>query len=173
MKRIVGTDVGSYVFTPGAAGVGTIILYGLPALGLEQLVLATDVTTGAIIFNFADPAHGATMAGNVVTLAADTSALSSADRLAIIVDLPESDTLRALTECLNLLGSILNPDALGRLRVAVESTATIGTVTTVTTVGTVTTMTRLGAVTSPTDKIPFDMSDTAFSTAMRANIGTT
>ena len=56
-KQLVRT----YVFTPGAAGAGTIIIPGKWDLG--QLLLITNATTNAFLYNFADP----TFAGTSVT----------------------------------------------------------------------------------------------------------
>jgi hypothetical protein len=49
-----------YVFTPGAAGAGTIEVPGKWDLG--QITLITNVTRNTIIFNFADPAYSNTTA---------------------------------------------------------------------------------------------------------------
>ena len=51
----------TYVFTPGAANVGTIVIPG--RIQLEQLLVITNTTKNVIIYNFAD----ATYAGTTVT----------------------------------------------------------------------------------------------------------
>jgi hypothetical protein len=51
-------QIRQYVFTPGAAGVGTIEIPG--KWDLNQLTLITNVTQNAIIFNFADPSYNNT-----------------------------------------------------------------------------------------------------------------
>lgn len=53
---------------------------------LEQLLLITNVATNTIIYNFADPAAGANIVNNVVTLSADTTSMAGTDRLQIFLD---------------------------------------------------------------------------------------
>ena len=53
--------VRNYVFTPGGAGAGTIIIPG--KVDLHQLLLITNATTNAFLYNFADP----TFAGTGIT----------------------------------------------------------------------------------------------------------
>jgi len=48
----------NYTFTPGAPGAGTIVAKG--NWKGRSLQLITNITSGEIIFNFADPALGAT-----------------------------------------------------------------------------------------------------------------
>jgi hypothetical protein len=57
-----------YVFTPGAANVGTIVIPG--KIALEQLLVITNTTDNVIIYNFAD----ANYAGTTVTFTAGNSA---------------------------------------------------------------------------------------------------
>jgi hypothetical protein len=56
-----------YVFTPGAANVGTIVIPG--RIALEQLLVITNTTDNVIIYNFADAAY----AGTTVTFTAANS----------------------------------------------------------------------------------------------------
>lgn len=87
MKKIIGVDIGGYVFDASAR---TVTVTGLQGpINLEQFLLITNVTDGIIIYNFA--ASTGTLAGNVLTLAYDTSTMSDTDRLQIIVDLDESE----------------------------------------------------------------------------------
>ena len=58
----------SYVFTPGAANVGTIVIPG--KILLEQLLVITNTTKNVIIYNFAD----STYAGTTVTFTAGNNA---------------------------------------------------------------------------------------------------
>lgn len=51
---------------------------------LSEIALITNVTDNVIIYNFADPAKGATLAGNVLTLTFDTTAMADTDKLQII-----------------------------------------------------------------------------------------
>ena len=47
-----------YVFTPGAANVGTIVIPG--RIALEQLLVITNTTDNVIVYNFADTAYAGT-----------------------------------------------------------------------------------------------------------------
>jgi hypothetical protein len=58
----------SYVFTPGAANVGTIVIPG--NIRLEQLLVITNTTKNVIIYNFAD----STYSGTTVTFTAGNNA---------------------------------------------------------------------------------------------------
>ena len=49
------TLVRQYVFTPGAAGAGTIVVPG--RIQLEQLLLITNITKNVILYNFADVSY--------------------------------------------------------------------------------------------------------------------
>ena len=84
MKQVVGIDCGNYIFSPSTS---KITFVGLPELQLENIVLITDVTTGTIIYNFAT-ANTGTLTNNVLTLDYNTTALSSTDRLMIIINTP-------------------------------------------------------------------------------------
>ena len=53
---------------------------------LDSILLITDVTANVILYNFADPLKGGTVATNVLTLTYDTSALSNTDKLQIFYD---------------------------------------------------------------------------------------
>lgn len=96
-----------YVFTPGAAGAGTIEF--LCRFTLDKILLITNVTDNVIIYNFADPTFAGTTATftaandatnfpnavdahdgyTTVTLAANTSSMSSSDDLQIYVESQE------------------------------------------------------------------------------------
>ena len=101
--------IDQYSFTPGAAGVGNIRIPG--RYSLENILLITNTTDNAIIYNFADPAFaGSTVtftAGNLaaifpsiaqrtdgyttITLNFSTATMSAGDKLQIYVDEPMSD----------------------------------------------------------------------------------
>lgn len=88
MKKIHST----YTFTPSTR---KVVLTGLTSIDLAQLLLITNVTTGAIIYNFANPAAGATVSGNELTLEYDTTSMSATDKLQIFIDdysLPATET---------------------------------------------------------------------------------
>jgi hypothetical protein len=87
MKRLVGRDVGSVTFDASAQ---TITLVDLPTLGLENILLVTNVTDQQIIYNFANTALGGSISANVLTLDYDTTSMADADELQVWVDLPDS-----------------------------------------------------------------------------------
>jgi hypothetical protein len=74
----------NYGFT--ASPLGRVQLLGYPTITLDQILLITNVTSNTIIYNFADPTKGGSLAGNILALSADTSAMSNTDRLQIFVD---------------------------------------------------------------------------------------
>jgi len=80
--------VTSYTFTPGAAGVGTVVVPGTYAL--EQFLLVTNVTSNVIIYEFdSAPLGGAVSTGGgntTLTLDYSTSSMSSGDRLQVFID---------------------------------------------------------------------------------------
>lgn len=99
-------QIREYVFAPGAAGVGTVVVPG--RLSLESLQLITNVTSNTIIYNFADPASAGTSvtfsAANsaafptitqradgftTITLAVSTAGQNANDRLQIFIETPD------------------------------------------------------------------------------------
>jgi hypothetical protein len=98
------TLVRQYVFAPGGAGAGTILVPG--RISLEQLLLITNTTRNQVIYNFADAAFSGTTAVSTsgddptnfpkisqrqdgyttITLAATTTGQSSADKLQILYE---------------------------------------------------------------------------------------
>jgi hypothetical protein len=71
-------------------------------IGLEQLLVITNVTDNIIIYNFADPSAGGTILNNVLTLDYNTTSMSNTDSLQIFIDSllsPASDeTLQYLSD---------------------------------------------------------------------------
>jgi hypothetical protein len=140
MKTLVTT----YTFNPTAK----TITFAKP-YSLEQMLLVTNVTTNAIIYNFADPAMGGSITGSVLTLDFDTTAMSAGDKLQIFVDdittvqsVADQDAVLLLQRVLNALNAPQGYDkSLQRQRGTniIESG-------TITTVGTVTTMANLSSV---------------------------
>jgi hypothetical protein len=124
MKKLV-TD---YTFNAASK---TITLNGFTSIDLEGLLLVTNVSTNQIIYNFADPALGATVSSNVLTLAYNTTTMSNTDALQIFYDDATSpasdDTATALLQVANTLKRIAKNmeslqvvDANQRQRVNVE-----------------------------------------------------
>lgn len=56
------------------------------SIELERILLITNVTTGQIIFNFADPAKGGTVTSNYVTLETSLAGMTDAHDLQIFYD---------------------------------------------------------------------------------------
>ena len=153
MKTLVST----YTFDPTAKTITFDKAYSL-----EQILLVTNVTTNAIIYNFADPAMGGSITGSVLTLDFNTTAMSAGDKLQIFVDdvttvqpvnvgntvaipVADEDAALLLQRLLNALNSPQGYDkSLQRQRgtMIVES----GTVTTVGTVSTVAVVNNIAAI---------------------------
>lgn len=53
---------------------------------LEAIQLITNVTDGIIIYNFADPAKGGSLASTTLTLTYDTTSMSDTDKLMILLE---------------------------------------------------------------------------------------
>jgi len=83
----------NYTFTPGGANSGTIVIHGNYPLKVFQLI--TNTTDNIIIYNFSAPSKGGTVSYDsaldetTLTLAYDTSAMSSTDELQIFIDIQE------------------------------------------------------------------------------------
>lgn len=119
----------NYVFTPGAAGVGTIKFGGY--VPLDRILIITNVTDNVIIYNFADVTFAGTTATfsrtnaggvlsqvlansdghTIVTLQYDTSSMSADDSLLIFVEEEnrEGQTIRPYA---------FGTDAIERMRVS-------------------------------------------------------
>lgn len=143
MKQLIGSDVGKYIFSPLD---GTVALVGLPPVGLENILVITNVSRGVMLYNFADPALGGSITENVLSLEIDTTAHGAEDTLQIWIDLPRVDQLEQLLR--RLLDAAMSPAGYdsaqnrGRMTAVVES-GTITTVTTCTTCGTVSNLAQI------------------------------
>jgi hypothetical protein len=77
----------SYIFTPGASGVGTINLSSIANFDIKRLVAIININSNIIIYNVASSTSGFTTVNNaVITLDYNTSAMSATDLLQIIYD---------------------------------------------------------------------------------------
>lgn len=65
---------------------GLITLTEFSSINLERVLIITNVTAGVVIYQFNEPAKLATVSGNAINLAYDTSAMSNSDKLMIYVD---------------------------------------------------------------------------------------
>ena len=128
MKQLVGTDIGTYTFSPSTK---QITFGGFPnnyLIGIQQLLIITNVTTGnTIIYNFASSTQGGTISNNVLTLTYNTTSMNATDQLQIYIDVEiVNETLQALLRRMNkLLESNAVVDANLRQRVAVEAMPTV------------------------------------------------
>lgn len=90
MRQLVGHDIGSYLFNPGA---GTLALIGLPAiLGNEQILQVTDTSlgTGTLLYQFNNDPWGMTLLNNVLSFPAGALVgAASSDALQIYIDIPD------------------------------------------------------------------------------------
>lgn len=98
-------------------------------IGLEDLLVITNVTDNAIIYNFADPTKGGTISNNVLTLTYNTTGMSNTDKLQIFLDntlTPASEeSLQYLKKIVQLLTPLSVQDSAQRQRVVVEGTTTV------------------------------------------------
>ena len=137
---------------------------------LNRILLITNVSTNAIIYNFANPLQGGVIANNVLTLDFDTTSMSNSDSLQIFLDLygsPSTETTSVSTnesiKLLRRLVKIAEPlavqDSSQRQKVVVEGIS--GT----TTIGNVSTLSNVDA------RFQFvDAARTAYATGIRAKI---
>ena len=111
--------VNNYAFDATAK---TVTFTDYEAIRLDSVLLITNVTKNVIIYNFASPKKGGTVAGNVLTLFYDTSKMSSGDKLQVYYEDERSglgatednqlilnelvETLQELASRLNVLGSM-------------------------------------------------------------------
>lgn len=142
-----------YVFDPN---LGTITLS--KAVGLEALLVITNVTRNTILYNFADPLKGCTVVDTVITLETNTSGMLNTDTLQVFIDEPNTDFESlaqdindGLSEMVHIMKAqrLSFPDNAGRTRVNMEIGGTIGTVTTV---GTISNQTAMGGL-QPTSMV--------------------
>jgi len=81
MKKLIT----NYTFDASAK---TLIFGDYGSISLESVLLVTNVTDNVIIYNFADPAKGGSVATNVLTMDYDTTSMDDADDLQIYYDDP-------------------------------------------------------------------------------------
>lgn len=84
-------DAASLVFTPGAAGVGTIRFLG-DAVPFEAIKLVANITRGVVVYQFNSTTRGSagwSYLTNTLTLDLDTSTQSASDVLQAFVEVPD------------------------------------------------------------------------------------
>jgi hypothetical protein len=84
MKQIIPT----YTFSASAK---TVTFTDLDSISLERILLITNTTKNVILYNFADPTKGGTVATNVLTLATSTTGMADTDKLNIVYDMDKRD----------------------------------------------------------------------------------
>lgn len=72
--------INQYVFDPAAK---TVTLTEFDTVSLANLALITNVTDGIVLFNAFDPSLSATVSGNVITLAYNTTGMSASDSIRV------------------------------------------------------------------------------------------
>ena len=96
-----------YTFNASAK---TVTVNVTETVTLNRILLITNVSTNAIIYNFANPLQGGVIANNVLTLDFDTTSMSNSDSLQIFLDLygsPSTETTSVSTnESIKLLRRI-------------------------------------------------------------------
>ena len=122
---------------------------------LERILLITNTTNNTIIYNFANPAQGGTVSGNILTLLYNTTIMSNTDALQIfyedtniqatdatlqllLANASNSDTsIQLLKKIVKLLEPLATQDSSQRQRVAVETMpiVAVNTVNTITSLG--------------------------------------
>jgi hypothetical protein len=119
-------------------------------ISAERILLITNVTDGIVVYQFNLLAKLGAIAGNVLTLTFDTTAMSNSDKLQIFYDddqvvqsvsVPElNDAIALLNRILISLVPLANTDSGQRQLVTLDS---ISTNLTLTTVGSITTLPAL------------------------------
>ena len=117
--KVLITD---YSFDPVAK---TIRFNNLATVDQNRLLLITNATKNTIIYNFASPALGGTISGNVITLNTTTAGMDINDKLQIFY---ENDDTAATNEIIYHLKRIAqslrgaqNVDSSDRIRVALDN----------------------------------------------------
>lgn len=142
-------------------------------ISLENILLITNVTRNQIIYNFADPAFGGTVAANVLTLTFNTTVMSNADKIQIFYDdglIAASDssvqvigdvalTLKRIAKNMESLQVV---DSSQRQRVVVETIANM------TTLGQCNNVPAIGSV--DPKQLMIDLARTAYNAGIRANL---
>jgi hypothetical protein len=120
--------VDSYTFDPVAK---TVTFNEYTTLNHASLLLITNVTVGAMVYNFAKATQVVTIAGNIVTLNAsvDTTGMSATDDLQIFYEDPlanaaTDESVILLRRISKLLEPMATQDAAQRQRVTISSAET-------------------------------------------------
>jgi hypothetical protein len=149
MKKLIT----NYSFNAAAK---TVTFSDFSTISLPSVLLITNVVSNVIIYNFADPALGGSVATNVLTLDYNTASMNNGDALQVWYDdtsvqpansalqLDSQAILEALQYLINEIAflSMVRDPANGSLRVNLSPTATNN----ISTVATVTALTNLNII---------------------------
>lgn len=166
MKKLIA----NYAFNAAAKQI-TFADYSF--VNLENILLITNVSSNAIIYNFADPSFGGTVSNNVLTLTFNTASMANTDKLQIFYDdalLPASDnSIQAMTDVALTLKRIAKNmeslqvvDSQQRQRVVVETVANM------TTLGQCNNVPAMGSV--DPKYMMMDLARAAYNNGIRANL---
>lgn len=116
----------------------TVTFSDYASINLAHVLLVVNVTTNQIIYNFANPALGGSVVGNVLTLDFDTTAMANSDVLMIQYDdaavAPASEQLLEAVfdtlEQLSFLSGLKESNNTLRTSLPAGTTITSGTLTT-------------------------------------------
>ena len=183
----MNNKIRNYIFNASAR---TITFPGFVSMNLSDFAIITNSIADVIIYNFAVPAKGGTVSGNVLTLTFDTSAMANSDPLQILYDDPTQNPatrenqiniedlltaqlitlqeIKALTNALNgvNLNAVL---AAGSATIgSINAITTLPTLANVTTVATLTNLAQIGSVSAA--EFLFNQSQLAAAQANSANI---
>jgi hypothetical protein len=143
MRIGIDENSGTYIFTPGVSGSGTIQIVDLPFnMAQNQLQIIYNTTDNVPLYNFALSTLTASVSDNIITLNIDTSSMSASDSLLIQIaeakdDIKNKNILFYLDKIFNYISGFPWVDKTAN-QVRAQVTGTISTVTTVTTCATVT-----------------------------------
>lgn len=103
MKQILGLDVGTIVFTPGAAGAGTLVVSGVPYFKPARMLAVTNVTRRSLIYiaeggvALAGAWSSVTATGGTLTLDTSTSGHNAGDLLRAFYESADAQFVKAGT----------------------------------------------------------------------------
>jgi hypothetical protein len=118
--------VTNYTFNASAK---TVRFNNYSSIELNRLLLITNATRNTIIYNFANPALGGVVSGNIITLNSSTAGMSNNDALQIFYeneDVPATDQMITLLN--RIVGSLRgaqNVDSADRQRITIDG-STVG-----------------------------------------------
>ena len=117
--KVLITD---YSFNPVAK---TVQFSNLATVDQNRLLLITNATRNTIIYNFASPALGGTISGNVLTLTTNTAGMNANDKLQIFYENDDNAATNEIIYHLKRISQSLrgaqNVDNSDRIRVALDS----------------------------------------------------